>query len=99
MRKGSFAARIIILFLYFHKLLQHDSEVHFQRLEEVCVDFILNHVFGLCASQSNVPLAQQGGDVSFGYLGLGLEFILKLAQLPGSSVELGLRWEQRIGEG
>ena len=50
MRKGSVATGIRALFLYFHKLLQHDSEVHFQRLEEVCVDFILNHVFGLCAS-------------------------------------------------
>ena len=49
-RKGGFGTGIRILFLYFHKLLQHDSEVHLQRLEEVCVDFILDHVFGLCAS-------------------------------------------------
>jgi hypothetical protein len=99
MREGSLATGIRILFLYFHKLLQHDSKVHFQRLEEVCVDFILDHVFGLCASESNVSLAEQGGDVSFGYLGLRLGFILKLAQFLGSNADLGLGWEQRIGEG
>lgn len=54
------------------------------------MDFILYHTFGLCTSQSNVSLAQQGGNVSFGYLGLGFEFILKLAQLLSSRAELDL---------
>ena len=61
------------------------------------MNFIFNNAFRLCARKSDVPLTQQGGDVSFGYLGLGLEFVLKLAQPPGSEAELGLRRGQRNG--
>ena len=86
-----------ILFLDFRKLLQHNSEIHLQHLEEVCVNLILDHAFGLGTSQPNVSLAQQSGDVSFGYLGLGFEFVLELAQLLGSKAELGLERGQRKG--
>ena len=97
MRGGSSTAGVGILFLDFRKLFQHNTEIHLQHLEEVRVNLILDHAFGLRTSQADVPLAQQSGDVSFGYLGLGLKFVLKLAQLLGSKAELGLKRGQRKG--
>jgi hypothetical protein len=91
MRGASETTGAEILFLDFRKLLQHNSEVHLQHLEEVGVNLILDYAFSLCASQPDVSLTQQGGDVSFGYLGLGFGFVLKLAQLLGSNAELGLK--------
>ena len=57
MRGGSDAAGAEILFLDFRKLLQHNSEVHFQHLEEVRMNLILDHAFSLRASQPDVSLA------------------------------------------
>lgn len=68
-----------LLFLDFRKLLQHDLEIHLQRLKEVCMHFISDDAFSLSTSKSDVPLAQQGDDVPFGYLSLGFEFALELA--------------------
>jgi len=98
MRGGGNTAGVGILFLDFRKLLQHNSEVHLQYLEEVCVNFILDYAFGLRTSQPDVSLAQQGGDISFGYLGLGFELVLKLAQFLGSKAELGLKSGQHKGK-
>jgi len=98
MRGGGNTAGVGILFLDFRKLLQHNSEVHLQYLEEVCVNFILDYAFGLGTRQPNVSLAQQGGDVPFGYLGLGFELVLKLAQSLGRKAELGLKSGQRKGK-
>jgi hypothetical protein len=54
---GKRTAGVGILFLDFRKLFQHNSEIHLQCLEEVCMNFILDHAFGLCTSQSDVSLA------------------------------------------